>query len=121
MKTIDREAQKQVLLARIAYQRVELRRDLAQVREAATLPQLLRAALGGGGSGWRQALLGASGAAGAGWLGQAWSLLRRYRVVATLLGAVAPALGGRSRRLVRLGLLGAAAWFGWRAARTRNR
>ena len=119
MNPIDREAQKQVLLARIAYQRVEMRRDLARVREAAGVPQLLRAALGGGG--WSQALLGAGGARGTGWLGQAWALLRRYRVVATLLGALAPALGGRSRRLVRLGLLGAAAWFGWRAARTRKR
>lgn len=119
MNPIDREAQKQVLLARIAYQRIELRRDLARVREAARVPQLLRAALGGGS--WGQALLGSSGARGAGWLGQAWALLRRYRVVATVLGVMAPALGGRSRRLVRLGLLGAAAWFGWRAARTRKR
>ena len=119
MNPIDREAQKQVLLARIAYQRLELRRDLARVREAARVPQLLRAALGGGS--WSQALLGAGGTRGPGWLGQAWALLRRYRVVATVIGAVAPALGGRSRRLVRLGLLGAAAWFGWRAARTRKR
>lgn len=119
MNPIDREAQKQVLLARIAYQRIELQRDLARVREAARVPQLLRAALGGGT--WSRALLGASGTAGTGWLGQAWALLRRYRVVATVLGALAPALGGRSRRLVRLGLLGAAAWFGWRAARTRKR
>jgi hypothetical protein len=121
MNPLDREAQKQLLLARIAYQRIELRRELAQVREAARVPQLLRAALGSGGRGWGQVLLGASGTAGAGWLGQAWSLLRRYRVVATLFGALAPALGGRSRRLVRLALLGAAAWFGWRAARTRRR
>lgn len=118
---MDRHAQKQVLLARIAYQRIELRRDLARVREAARVPQLLRAALGGGGRGWGQALFAAGSTGGAGWLGQAWSLLRRYRVVATLLGALAPALRGRSRRLVRLGLLGAAAWFGWRAARSRKR
>ncbi len=116
---MDRHAQKQVLLARIAYQRVELRRDLARVREAASVPQLLRAVLGGGG--WSQALLGARGERGAGWLGQAWTLLRRYRVVATLLGAAAPVLNGRSRRLVRLAVLGAAAWFGWRAARNRQR
>lgn len=120
MKTTDREAQKQVLLARIAYQRIELRRELAQVREAARVPQLLRAALGGGT--WSRALFGATGTGGtggAGWLDQAWSLLRRYRVLAPLLGAMAPALGGRSRRLVRIGLLGAAAWFGWRATRRR--
>ena len=119
MKTTDREAQKQVLLARIAYQRIELRRDLARVREAARVPQLLRTVLGGGT--WSQALLGTAGTRGVGWLGQAWALLRRYRVVATLLGALAPALGGRGRRLVRLGVLGAAAWFGWRAARSRKR
>jgi hypothetical protein len=116
---MDRHAQKQVLLARIAYQRIELRRDLARVREAARVPQLLRAALGGGTV--SQALFGAVSAGGSGWLGQAWSLLRRYRVVATLLGVVAPALGRRARRLVRLGVLGAAAWFGWRAARSRKR
>lgn len=117
---MDRHAQKQVLLARVAYERIELRRDLARVREAARVPQLLRAALGGGG--WGQALFGAGGTRGPGWFGQAWSLLRRYRVVATLLGALAPALGGRSRwrRIVRLGVLGAAAWFGWRAARNRR-
>ncbi|MEQ1685914.1 MAG: hypothetical protein ABL916_19900 [Burkholderiaceae bacterium] len=119
MKPLDREAQKQLLLARIAYQRIELRRELAQVREAARVPQLLRTVLGGGT--WSRALFGVSGTDGAGWLGQAWSLLRRYRVAATLLGALAPTLGGRSRRLLRLGVLGVAAWFGWRAARTRRR
>jgi len=119
VKTTDREAQKQVLLARIAYQRIELRRELAQVREATRVPQLLRAVLGGGT--WSRALFGAGGTGATGWLGQAWSLLRRYRVLAPLLGALAPALGGRTRRLVRLALLGAAAWFGWRAARTRKR
>ena len=118
---MDRHAQKQVLLARIAYQRIELRRDLARMREAARVPQLLRSALGGGGRGWGQALFGAGSTGGAGWLGQAWSLLRRYRVMATLLGLLAPAMRVRSRRLVRLGMLGAAAWFGWRAARSRKR
>lgn len=117
---MDRHAQKQVLLARIAYQRIELRRDLARVREAARVPQLVRAALGGGA--WGRALFGAGGTRGAGWLGHAWSLLRRYRVVATLLGAVAPALAvhSRWRRIFRLAVLGAAVVFGWRAARTRK-
>jgi hypothetical protein len=51
------------------------------------------------------------------------ALLRRYRVAATLFGAVAPLLRGRAhwRRIVRLGVLGVAAWFGWRAVRNRRR
>lgn len=119
MKPIDLEAQKQVLLARIAYQRIELRRELVRVREAASVPRLVRAALGGGT--WSQAVLAAGGARGAGWLGYAWALLKRYRVLATVLGALTPAVGRRGRRFVRLGLLGAAVWFGWRAIRSRKR
>ena len=115
---MDRHAQKQVLLARIAYERIELRRDVAQVREAARLPQLLRAAVG---AGLGQSLFGASWPA---WLSPVLALLRRYRVAATLFGAVAPLLRGRAaqwRRIVRLSVLGLAAWFGWRAVRSRRR
>jgi hypothetical protein len=106
----DRHAQKQLLLARIAYERLELRRDMARVREAARVPQLLRAVLGVAWPG-----------SGQGGLGQALALLRRYRVVATLFGVAAPLLKGRGtwRRAIRLALLGGAAWLGWRAARHR--
>ena len=122
MHSIDRHARKQVLLTRIAFERIELRRQVAQVRDAAQLPQLLRAAVGGGGLGRRLFGAGPTAQAG-GWLGFALQLLRRYRVAAALLGGVAPTLRGRGRwrRLLRLGLLGAAAWFGWRAARDRPR
>lgn len=108
----DRHAHKQLLLARIAYERLELRRDMARVREAARVPQLLRAALGGSWAGGGQR-----------GLGHVLALLRRYRVVATLFGVAAPMLKGRSpwRRAIRLALLGGAAWLGWRAARHRTR
>ena len=125
MNPIDRHARKQVLLTRIAFERVELQRDLAQLRQAARVPQLLRGLVG---ASLGRSLFGAGsaatgGAAAKGWVGLVLSLLRRYRVAAVLLGGVAPLLRGRGgwRRAVRLGALGAAAWFGWRATRNRDR
>jgi hypothetical protein len=112
---MDRYAHKQLLLARIAHERLELQRDVARLREAARPSQWLRAALGAG--------LGRSAFAGgadiAAWLGVARVLLRRYRFAAALLGAGAAALRGRRGwgRVVKLGVLGAAAWFGWRIVR----
>jgi hypothetical protein len=122
MSPIDRDARKQVLLTRIAFERSELARELAQVNRAARVPNLLRGLFGGGGLG--RSLLGAGGPAGqAGWVALALALLRRYRVVATLLGGVAPLLRGHGRwrrHLLQLGGLAAAAWAGWRLVRKRE-
>ena len=115
----DREARKQVLLTRIAFGRGDLRSELGRVQEAVRLPNLLRLAVGGGLIG---SLLGsAAPMAGAGWLGIAWQLVKRYRVAAALLGSAAPML--RSRGGLRLGaLVGlcSAAWLGWRRLRPRR-
>lgn len=122
MITIDRHARKQVLLTRIAFERSELARELAQVNRAARVPNLLRGLFGGGGFG--RSLFGAGGPAGqAGWVALGLSLLRRYRIAAALLGSVAPLLRGHGRwrrRLLQLGGLAAAAWAGWRLVRSRN-
>ena len=116
----DRHARKQVLLTRIAFERIELHRDVARIKQAARVPQLLRAAMGGS---LGQSLFGGGAAGAQGWVGTALALLRRYRLAATLLGGVAPLWRGRGRwrRIARLALLGAAAWFGWRATRERRR
>lgn len=118
---MDRHARKQVLLTRIAFERIELRGELARVDQAARLPNLLRGAIGGH---LGQSLFGAAGPAGqGGWVGLALSLLRRYRVAAALLGGVAPIVRGRGgwRRLARLGGLVAAAYAGWRFVQGRHR
>ena len=117
---MDRHARKQVLLARIAFERFELRRDVARVRQAAQLPQMLRSMIGGG---LGAALLGAGTAGPGGWLNLAMSLLGRYRVVASAFAGMAPLLGGQRgwRRIVRLSVVGAAAWVGWRVVKRRRR
>lgn len=115
MNALDRHARKQVLLTRIAFERSELRNELAQINRAARLSNLLRGAFGGT---LGKSLFGAAGPAGqGGWVGLALSLLRRYRVAAALLGGLAPILHGRGgwRRVARIGGLAAAAYFGWRA------
>ncbi|MEO8059787.1 MAG: hypothetical protein ABI671_15850 [Burkholderiales bacterium] len=118
---MDHHARKQVLLARIAHERVELRRDVARVGEAASWTRLLRDVLGGGPG---APLFGAGAGNVAGWLGIARALLSRYRLVGALFGAGAAVLRGRSgawRRVTRLGLIGAAAWLGWRVVQGRGR
>ncbi|HZT56608.1 MAG TPA: hypothetical protein VFA35_10305, partial [Burkholderiaceae bacterium] len=105
----------------IAFERAELRRQLTQVNAAARLPNLLRGVIGGN---LGQALFGAAGPAGqGGWVALALSLLRRYRVAAALLGSAAPMLRGRGgwRRVVRVGVLAAAAYFGWRLVQGHER
>ena len=124
--SIDRQARKQVLLTRIAFERGELARELARVNRAARVPNLLRGVFGIGGlGGLGRSLFGAGGPAGqAGWVALGLSLLRRYRVVAALLGSAAPLLRGHGRwrrRLLQLGGLAAAAWAGWRLVRGRDR
>ena len=120
MNPIDRHARKQVLLTRIAFERATLRSELARVREAAQLPNLLRGTLG---ANLARSLFGAPGPAGpGGWVSLALSLLRRYRVAVALLGGLAPALRGRGgwRRILRLGSLAASLYAGWRLAQPRN-
>lgn len=121
MNILDFQARKQLLLARIALQRAELRGEMAHVRQAARVPDLLRAAIGFGSG---KSFFGIDAGKDS-WMGTALSLLRRYRMAAALLGGVAPLLGGRRgwQRVVRLGLitLAAAVWYGWRAARHRGR
>lgn len=112
---LDRHARKQLLLTRIAFERADLRSEVSRLNQAVRLPNLLRLAVGGG---LAKSLLGGSAAsgAGAGWLGTAWALLKRYRVAAALLGTAAPLWRRRGwvRNGARLGALGAAAWFAWR-------
>ena len=125
MSPTERHARKQVLLTRIAFQRNELRSELAQVRHATEPRQLLRALIGdslGGTIG--RTLFGTRGSTAPGdLLGQALAWLRRYRVAATLVGSIAPMLrgGGRWRRVLRIGAIAAgAAWLGWRVMRNRK-
>jgi hypothetical protein len=116
---VDPQARKQVLLTRIASERIALRKDVQQVQQAAHLPRLLRAAVG---SALDRSLFGTGTTSPGDWAGKVLSLLRRYRLAAALLAGVAPVVGGRSgwRRIVRLGALAAAAWFGWRAVQRRD-
>lgn len=123
MSAVERHVRKQVLLTRIAFERVELARDAVQLRAAAQWPQLLRAGLGAAlGAPLAAALFGGDGGSERGaakWLPLALALLRRYRVAATVVGALLPLLGGQRggrgwRRVLRVAGLGAALWFGWR-------
>ena len=118
MNGLDRHARKQVLLARIAFTRNELRRDVTQLTRATQVPQLLRAALG---QKLGSSLLNA-GVKGD-WLTTGLAWLRRYRVAAALVGGVAPILrgGGRWRRLMRVAVIAGAGWLGWRFVRDRQR
>lgn len=120
MNAIDRHARKQVLLTRIAFDRAELARNVARVGASARVPNLLRAAFGEGAA--RSLFGGGVTPRTDGWLGLALTLLRRYRVAATLLGAAAPLWRGRGRwrRVVRIVGLTAAVAFGWRALRPKD-
>jgi hypothetical protein len=122
MSAADRHARKQVLLTRIAFGREELRRDIVRVKQAAQPSHLLRAAVGNTLAGTLgRSLLGA--AASGDWLGAAMGLLRRYRVVAALVGSAAPLLrgGGPWRRVLRIAVIAGAGWLGWRVVRGRQR
>ena len=116
----ERDARKQVLLTRIAFQRNELRREFVQMRHATEPRQLLRAVVG---DSFARTLFG-TGKAGTGDLvGQALAWLRRYRVAAALVGSAAPLLrgGGRWRRMLRVAVIAGAGWLGWRMVRDHNR
>ena len=116
----DPEARRQLLLTRIAAERSELRRDVERLRQATTLPHLLRSALGlRPGSGWFGAAPGAGAQGRADWIGTAFAWLRRYRLASSVLGALfggaAPLLRkrGRWRRLMLLAAAGGAAYWVW--------
>lgn len=123
---MDPQIRKQLLLTRISLDRVELRYGAAQVRQSVGAPLLWRALVG---ADIGKALFGGGAKTdGAGWLRLGLTLLRRYRLAATVLGSLAPLLGLRRsangvrrsiwRRAVRLAAVGTAAWFGWRALRS---
>lgn len=121
MNAIERHARKQVLLTRIAFERAQLRADLAQVNQAARLPNLFRGVVGGK---LATSLFGVPSPAGrTGWLGTAVSLLKRYRLAAALVGGVAPIVRGKGRwrRLLGLGGLTTAAYAGWQFLQSRDR
>ena len=111
---MDRHARKQVLLTRIAFDRSQLRGDIARVSQAARLPNLLRGVVGGPVA---RSLFGAPSvvATRGGWVGLALTLLRRYKVAASLIASAAPLVRGRGRwqQVLRLTVLGAAAWASW--------
>ena len=116
----DPEARRQVLLTRIAFERSELRRDVERLRQATTLPHLIRSALGlRAGSGWFGAASSADAQGGTDWISTALAWLRRYRLASSVLGALfggaAPLLRkrGRWRRLVLLAAAGGAAYWVW--------
>ena len=121
---MDPQIRKQLLLTRIALDRVELRYGAARVRQSVGAPLLWRALVG---ADIGKALFGGAKTDGAGWLRLGLSLLRRYRLAATVLGGMAPLLGLRRnakgarrsgwRSALRLATIGTAAWFGWRALR----
>ena len=123
MNATERHARKQVLLARIAFTRNELRRDVEHVKRAVELPHLLRAVVGDGiGSTVNRLLAGAGNRNPAEWFSLAMAWLRRYRMATSLLGSVAPMLRGRGlvRNALRIAALGAAGWLGWRTMRSRG-
>ena len=115
---MDPQARKQMLLTRIALDRVELRLDMTQVRQSVSVPLLWRALVG---ADLGRTLFSGTKTDGAGWLRVGLTLLRRYRLAATILASVLPVLRGRRiiRRVAVLGTLGVAGWFGWRALRGR--
>ena len=122
---MDPQLRKQLLLTRITLDRVELRYGAAKVRQSVGAPLLWRALVG---ADIGKALFGGGKTDGAGWLRLGLTLLRRYRLAATVLGGLAPLLGLRrhangGRRsgwghALRLAAIGTAAWFGWRALRS---
>jgi hypothetical protein len=112
---MDRDARKQVLLTRIAFERIELRRDMARLQEAASVPNLVRAAVG---DNVARTIFGAMIPGKTAWLPLAMSLLRKYKVAATLLAGVTPALGGRGlKRLTKYAAVASAAWAAWQVVR----
>ena len=123
---VDPEARRQLLLTRIAFERNELRREMDLLREATTLPHLVRSALGlrPGSGGWFGGAAKTDARGETDWLRTGLAWLRRYRlatsVIGTLFGGAAPLLRkrGRWRRLMLLGAAaGGAAYWLWNNTR----
>ena len=117
---LDPQAHRQLLLTRIAFERTEMRRDLNRLRQATTLPHLVRSLLGlGSGSGWFGPATGAGAPNRDGWIATAFAWLRRYRLASAVLGTLfsgaAPLLRKRGRwgRLALLAAAGGAAYWVW--------
>ena len=120
MNHSERNTRKQVLLTRIAFERIEIQREIAQARRATSRSNLLGMVMGGN---LVSSLFGTGAAGGKGWLSVALSLLRRHRGTAVLLGGMLPMLRGRGgwRRAAMVACVGVASWLGWRALRGRNK
>jgi hypothetical protein len=127
MNSVERHARKQVLLARIAFSRNELRRDIAQVKHAAEPAQLMRSVVGDSVGSTLSRWFGGGdhpGRTSAGdWFGTAMAWLSRYRMASTLLGSVLPMLGGGRglRRLLKIAAVVGTGWLGWRTLSSRRR
>jgi hypothetical protein len=121
----DPETHRQLLLTRIALERSQLRRDVERLRQATTLPHLLRSALGlRPGTSWFGATTRTDAQGHTDWIGTALAWLRRYRLATSVLGALfggaAPLLRkrGRWRRLLLLAAAGGAAYWIWSNSRS---
>lgn len=116
-RVMDPALRKQIVLTRIALERLELRRDITQLQVSVKVPRLWRAFVG-------SAIGPARRADGAAlpWTDWARWLLRRYRLAATLLAATSPLWrrspsAHRGRRVLVVVGAAAAAWAAWRLGR----
>lgn len=121
--SLDRAARKQVLLTRIAFERSQMRGDVAQLRESSQVGNLLRGFFSG--NKWTRSLFGGSDPrtrkrgkrdSQEGWLPTALTMFSRYRTAATVVAALAPILGSMAGmgRLVKWGGVAVAGFIGWR-------
>ncbi len=127
---LDRAARKQVLLTRIAFERTQVREDVAQLRDSATFGNLMRGLFGGGRlarslfgrpASRRGRRLGNSGS-NRGWLPNAIKLFSRYRTAAAVVTTLMPLLGSLAgwKRIFKYGGLAAAGYTGWKALQNRG-
>lgn len=127
--SLDKAARKQVLLTRIAFERSQMRGDVAQLKESSQFSNLLRGFFSG--NKWTRSLFGSgrSRSSGSsrnrgrsrsgpqeGWLPAAMTLFSRYRTAATVVAALTPILGSWAGigRLLKWGGLATAGFVGWR-------
>lgn len=123
--SLDRAARKQVLLTRIAFERSQMKGDVAQLRESSQVTNLLRSFFRG--NKWTRSLFGSGrprvqgqrgrrGQQEGGWLSVAMTMFTRYRTAATVVAALTPILGSVAGigRLLKWGGVAAAGFIGWR-------